>query len=45
MEEIKNLLAQWEEDGVGSGFGIEKAYLILQLLVDKIEELDAKANG
>jgi hypothetical protein len=45
MEEIKNLLAQWEEEGIASGAGVEKAYLILELLAAKVEQLDAQLNG
>jgi|LauGreDrversion4_2_1035121.scaffolds.fasta_scaffold1137551_2 hypothetical protein len=45
MEEIKALLAQWEEEGTASGAGVEKAYLILELLVAKVEQLDAQLNG
>ncbi len=45
MEEIKALLAEWEIEGVASGAGVEKAYLILELLIAKVEQLDAQLNG
>jgi hypothetical protein len=45
MEEIKVLLAEWETEGIASGAGVEKAYLILELLVAKVEQLDAQLNG
>lgn len=45
MEEIRSLLAQWEEEGIASGAGVEKAYLILELLIAKVEQLDAQLNG
>jgi hypothetical protein len=45
MEEIKAILAQWEEIGTANGAGIELSYQLLSLLVAKVEELDAKANG
>ena len=45
MEEIKSILAQWEEIGPAHGGGIELSYQILTLLVAKVEELDAKVNG
>lgn len=45
MEEIKVLLAEWEEQGTASGAGVEKAYLILELLIAKVEQLDAQLNG
>jgi hypothetical protein len=45
MEEIKAILAQWEEVGTASGTGVEMSYQIISLLIDKIEELDAKVNG
>ncbi len=45
MEEIKALLAQWEEEVTASVAGVEKAYLILELLTAKVEQLDAQLNG
>jgi hypothetical protein len=45
MEEIKNLLEQWEEAGTASGAGIEISYQIINLLVAKIEQMDAEING
>lgn len=45
MEEIKAILAQWEEIGTANGAGIELSYQLLSLLVAKVEELDAKVNG
>ena len=45
MEEIKTLLAEWEAEGTASGAGVEKAYLILELLTAKVEQLDAQLNG
>jgi hypothetical protein len=45
MEEIKAILTQWEEAGIGSGTGIEMSYQIISILIDKVEELDAKVNG
>jgi hypothetical protein len=45
MEEIKALLAEWEEEGTASAAGVEKTYHILNLLVAKIEQLDAQLNG
>jgi len=45
MEEIRNILAQWEEVGTASGTGVEMSYQIISLLIAKIEELDAKVNG
>lgn len=45
MEEIKSLLAQWEQEGIASGAGVEKAYLVLALLTAKVEQLDAQLNG
>ena len=45
MEEIKSLLAEWEEEGLASGANLERAYLILELLTAKVEQLDAQLNG
>jgi hypothetical protein len=45
MEEIKAILAQWEEIGTANGAGVELSYQILSLLCDKVAELDAKVNG
>lgn len=45
MEEIKDLLAQWEEIGKANGSGIEISYQILSLLIAKVEQLDAQING
>jgi len=46
MEEIKALLAEWkEEEGTASAAGVEKAYYILELLIAKVEQLDAQLNG
>jgi hypothetical protein len=44
MEEIKNLLAQWEDAGTASGTGVEFSYQIISLLVAKIEQLDEQNN-
>ena len=45
MEEIKAILAEWEEVGTASGSGVELSYKILALLIDKVEQLDAQLNG
>jgi len=38
-------LAEWEQEGTASAAGVEKAYHILDLLITKVEQLDAQLNG
>ncbi len=45
MEEIKNILDAWEEEGTANGTGIEKAFNILTALVTKVEELEAQVQA
>ena len=45
MNEIKNLLEQWKEDGFVNPGALESAYNAIILLVAKVEELEAQVQA
>lgn len=42
MDEIKNLLEQWKENGLVNPGSLESAHAAIVLLVAKVEELENK---
>jgi hypothetical protein len=44
MNEIKELLASWKNDGVANIGALELAHQAIELLVNKVEELENKIN-
>ncbi len=44
MNEIKELLEQWKEDGFPNPDSLGKAYEAISLLVDKVEQLEAQVQ-
>lgn len=44
MDEIKQLLANWINDGVANPGALQSAYEAIILLVAKVEELEAKSK-
>jgi hypothetical protein len=45
MDEIKELLEQWKEDGFANPDSLGKAYEAILLLVDKVEALEAQVQA
>jgi len=45
MDEIKELLESWKQDGLINPDSLEKAYDAILLLVAKVEELEARLNA
>ena len=45
MNEIKELLEQWKEDGLVNPDSLEKAYEAVLLLVTKVEQLEAQVQS
>lgn len=45
MNEIKELLDSWKQDGLVNPDALEKAYDAIVALVAKVEELEAKINA
>jgi len=45
MNEIKDLLDSWKQDGLVNPDALEKAYDAITLLVAKIEELEAQVQA
>ena len=39
MNEIKELLRQWKEDGISNPDALEKAYQAILLLIEEVENL------
>jgi hypothetical protein len=44
MDEIKELLEQWKEDGLVNPDSLEKAYEAISLLVNRVEQLEAQVQ-
>ncbi len=40
MNEIKELLEQWKEDGITNPDSLDKLYQALILLIDRVEDLE-----
>jgi hypothetical protein len=45
MDEIKELLEQWKEDGFPNPDSLGKAYEAITLLVDRVEQLEAQIQA
>jgi hypothetical protein len=45
MDEIKELVEAWKEDGLVNPGSLELAYNAIVLLVAKVEELESKLNA
>lgn len=45
MDEIKELLEQWKEDGLTNPDSLEKAHEAIVLLVAKVEQLEAQVQA
>lgn len=45
MNEIKELLNSWKQDGLVNPDSLEKAYDAITALVAKVEELEARLNA
>jgi hypothetical protein len=45
MNEIKELLETWKQDGLVNPDALEKAYEAISALVTKVEELEAQINA
>jgi len=39
MDEIKQLIEQWKEEGISNPDALEKAYQAILLLIDEVENL------
>jgi hypothetical protein len=44
MDEIKELLEQWKQDGFPNPDSLEKAYEAISLLVNRVEQLEAQVQ-
>ena len=42
MNEIKELIEQWKNDGITNPDSLEKLYQAILLLIDKVENLENK---
>jgi DNA-binding transcriptional MerR regulator len=45
MNEIKDLLDDWKNDGLSNPGALEKAYDAIALLVSKVEELEQRIEA
>jgi hypothetical protein len=45
MDEIKELLEQWKEDGLTNPDSLEKAHKAIVSLVAKVEQLEAQVQA
>ena len=45
MDEIKALLEQWQSEGLVNPGGLEKAYEVISLLIQKVEDLENQINS
>ena len=45
MDEIRELLEQWKEDGLTNPDSLEKAHEAIVLLVTKVEQLEAQVQA